>query len=91
MKYCSRCLYPENARPTIFIDDEGVCSGCRNHERESEFDWEDREKALKKILEEYKSKPKDPNQLYDCIIPVSGGKDSHYQVHLAKNVYGLNP
>lgn len=91
MKYCTRCLYPENARPTIFLDEEGICSGCRNYERESEFDWEEREKALVEILEEYKSKARQSGQIYDCIIPVSGGKDSHYQVHLAKNVYGLNP
>jgi len=28
---------------------------------------------------------------YDCIIPVSGGKDSHYQVYVAKQKLGLNP
>lgn len=91
MRYCARCLYPENARPTVFFDEEGVCSGCRNAERESEFDWEERGEALVEVLDEYKAKAKEANQIYDCIIPVSGGKDSHYQVYLAKHVYGLNP
>ena len=29
MKYCARCLYPENAKPTIIFDEDGICSGCR--------------------------------------------------------------
>ncbi len=91
MKYCARCLYSENARPTIHFDEDGICSGCRNAEREETFDWDDRQKAWLKIVEDYKAKAKESKQVYDCIIPVSGGKDSHYQVYLAKYKYGLNP
>ena len=36
MKYCARCMYPMNAKPTIIIDDEdGICSGCKYHESRS--------------------------------------------------------
>jgi len=96
MEYCTRCLYPLNAKPTIIFDEEdGVCSGCRYHEsRESNLaniDWDDREKKFATLCEEAKKMAKDRGNSYDCIIPVSGGKDSHYQVWLAKEKYGMNP
>ncbi|MBW8001704.1 MAG: N-acetyl sugar amidotransferase [Planctomycetes bacterium] len=91
MNYCKRCLYPENAKPTIIFDEQGVCSGCRYHESRQTIDWSEREKLLREILAEYKQKAKEAGNPYDCIIPVSGGKDSHYQVYLMKVVYGMNP
>ncbi|MRR56890.1 MAG: N-acetyl sugar amidotransferase [Deltaproteobacteria bacterium] len=91
MRYCLRCLYPENARPTILFDDHGVCSGCRAQETKKRLDWVDRERRLRDLFAEYKSKARARGNVYDCIIPVSGGKDSHYQVYLAKEVYGMNP
>lgn len=91
MRYCSKCLYPENAKPYIIFDDEGVCSGCRTSEQYDVANWIEREKILKDILSEYKIKAEKNKSHYDCIIPVSGGKDSHYQAHLIKNKYGLNP
>jgi N-acetyl sugar amidotransferase len=91
MEYCKRCLYPANAKPTIILDDEGVCSGCRYHESRQKIDWNDRQMMLKQILKEHKEKASAANNPYDCIIPVSGGKDSHFQVYLMKVVYGMNP
>ena len=92
MNYCKRCLYPSNAKPGIILDDEtGICSGCQYHESREKQNWADRADKLRMLLESEKKKARDRNQPYDCIIPVSGGKDSHYQVHLIKNVYGLNP
>lgn len=91
MRYCARCVYPENAKPYIIFDDDGVCSGCRASEQYDLVNWTEREKQLNAILDEYKSKAKKNKSHYDCIIPVSGGKDSHYQAHLIKNKYGLNP
>jgi len=91
MRYCARCLYPENAKPYIIFDDAGVCSGCRVAEAYELVDWDARGKALAKLLAEYKEKARAGGAHYDCLIPVSGGKDSHFQVHLVKNVYGLNP
>src|SRR3990167_8091105 len=91
MRYCSRCVYPENARPATIFDEQGVCSGCRYHESRSRINWKEREKALKEILSTYKAKAKAAGNPYDCIIPVGGGKDSHYQTYLLKEVYGMNP
>lgn len=91
MKYCARCCYPENAKPTIIFDDDGICSGCRYHESRKKIDWLERQKMLKEILDEHKDKARKAGNPYDCIIPVSGGKDSHFQTHLMKTVFGMNP
>ncbi len=94
MKYCARCLYPENAKPTILLDDDdGICSGCKYHasRQNLDIDWDEREVMFRKILEQARDEAKKRGNLYDCIIPVSGGKDSHYQVYLVKEVYGMNP
>jgi N-acetyl sugar amidotransferase len=91
MEYCKRCLYPENAKPTIIFDDDGVCSGCRYHESRQRIDWKAREKIFREILDEFKQKARADGNPYDCIIPVSGGKDSHFQTYLIKKVYGMNP
>lgn len=91
MEYCARCLYPANAKPTIIFDEQGVCSGCRYHESRERINWDERQKMLREMLEMFKRKAREAGNPYDCIIPVSGGKDSHYQVHLMKVVHGLNP
>ncbi len=93
MEYCKRCLYPSNAKPTIIFDEEGICSGCRYHENRAnlEIDWEEREEIFQQIIDEAKKLKKIRGNSHDCIIPVSGGKDSHYQVWLLKEKYGLNP
>jgi len=91
MKYCARCCYPENAKPTIIFDDEGICSGCRYHESRGKINWQERQEILKEILDEHKAKAREAGNPYDCIIPVSGGKDSHFQTHLMKNIFGMNP
>jgi N-acetyl sugar amidotransferase len=91
MEYCKRCVYPKNAQPDILLDQEGVCSGCRSFERRKKIDWEERNEMLEDLLEEYKELADENNAPYDCIIPVSGGKDSHYQVYLMTEVYDMNP
>lgn len=93
MDYCARCLYPTNAKPTIILDEEGICSGCRYHESRGqlEIDWKDRQVMLEDILEDARRMARRRGNAHDCIIPVSGGKDSHYQVWLMKKKYGLNP
>ena len=93
MRYCLRCCYPENTQPTIIFDDMGICSGCRTSEqRQSEkIDWKRKEEELKELLEPYKERAKKNGSPYDCIIPVSGGKDSHYQAHLITQVFKMKP
>lgn len=88
MKYCKRCLYPENHALNIILDDEGVCSGCRTHEEKYIIDWNEKEKELKQLLTCYKERA---NVYYDCVIPVTGVGDDFFVVDLIKNTYGLNP
>lgn len=91
MKYCSRCVYPENAKPYIIFDELGVCSGCRTNELYDKVNWDERKKLLKDILDEYKILAEKHKAHHDCIIPVSGGKDSHFQAHIIKNEFRMNP
>jgi N-acetyl sugar amidotransferase len=88
MEYCSRCLYTKNHPLNIYIDEEGICSGCRVHEEKDLLNWKERGEKLKMILEGYKNSS---GNNYDCIIPVSGARDSYYIVHTIKHVYGMNP
>ena len=91
MRYCARCLYPENAKPYIIFDEEGVCSGCRVAESYDRVDWAERETMLGKVLAHAKADARARGAHFDCIIPVSGGKDSHFQAHIVKVKHGLNP
>lgn len=93
MRYCKKCFYPENAKPTIIFDEEGVCSGCNYHSsrKDDDVDWVEREEMFREILDEAKAMAAERGNAHDCIVPVSGGKDSHYQVWLLKEKYGMNP
>jgi len=91
VEYCKRCMYPKNAKPTIIFDEKGICSGCRYHESRSRIDWNEREKLFAQLVEEAKAEAKVRGNVYDCIVPVSGGKDSTFQVWFMKEKYGMNP
>ena len=69
----------------LTMSEDFICSGCLVHDEKMKIDWEKREEIFKKILFKYKSKNN-----YDCIIPVSGGKDSLFQANYIKNL-GLKP
>jgi N-acetyl sugar amidotransferase len=73
------------------LDEDGVCSGCRAFERRKNVDWAEREQRFADLVEEYKEIAREQNSSYDCVIPVSGGKDSHYQVYLMSEVYDMEP
>ena len=88
MKVCGRCLYSEDHPLNITFDDSGLCSGCRVHEEKDILNWEERGKKLKNILDGYKN---NSGNNYDCIIPVSGARDSYFIVHTVKNIYKMNP
>lgn len=88
MKYCRRCVFPET-KPDLFFDKDGVCDACRSSEKKDQgIDWVARKQELKELLGKYRSKD---GSNYDCIIPVSGGKDSHYQVYVITRLYHLHP
>ncbi|MCD4757558.1 MAG: N-acetyl sugar amidotransferase [Arcobacteraceae bacterium] len=85
MKICTKCVMP-NTKPDLHFDKNGVCDACRSQEsKNKEIDWKSREKEFLDLVQKYKTHPD-----YDCIIGVSGGKDSTYQV-LKVLELGLNP
>ena len=86
IRYCRRCVMPET-KPDIFFDENGVCSACIHFENRDEVDWDQRRVELDTILERYRS---EDSSRYDCIIPVSGGKDSTYQT-IRMLELGMNP
>jgi N-acetyl sugar amidotransferase len=89
IKYCSKCLFPET-KPDLFFDEDGVCSACiAAEEKNKGIDWLQREKEFYEIINYYK-RPKSEIG-YDCLIPVSGGKDSTYQAYFMKEKCGMNP
>ncbi|MCU8446548.1 N-acetyl sugar amidotransferase [Vibrio vulnificus] len=79
-------MYPET-KPDLWFNEEGKCSACINFENRAEIDWVERKQEFLQITERYKSID---GSNYDCIIPVSGGKDSTYQVIKVLQA-GLNP
>jgi N-acetyl sugar amidotransferase len=88
MQVCTRCLYTSHHPLHLTFDEEGVCSGCRVHEEKDILNWAERGEKLRLILEQYRCRS---GKNYDCIIPVSGARDSYFIVHKVKNVYGMNP
>ena len=83
MKRCTSCLYPDT-KPDLHFEN-GVCSACINADLKKKINWENRYAKLRGILFEYRG-----NKPWDCIIPVSGGKDSHFITYTMKEM-GMNP
>lgn len=86
MRRCVNCLIP-TTKPGVELNSEGKCQGCVHQEARDEIDYEQRFEHLKDICDGHRSE----NGSYDCIVPVSGGKDSHYQTYLMKEVLDMNP
>jgi len=81
MRYCTKCVYPSLAATPTTFDANGVCSGCRVAEEKKKIDWALRWKQFEELIDEHRS-----TSNYDILIPVSGGKDSYYQTHVAKSL-----
>jgi len=84
MRYCRICVLP-HTRPNLYFDKEGNCN-CATAEKKANIDWISREAQLCELVEATRAK----DSVYDCVIPVSGGKDSTWQVITALE-YGLKP
>ena len=83
--WCSRCILPDT-RPYLTLNEEGVCNACESHRQKRVIDWAAREKAFCEVVAHAKAR----STGYDCLIPVSGGKDSTWQVVKCLE-YGLKP
>lgn len=86
IRYCTKCVMPDT-KPDLHLDEQGVCNACRSYDSRKEVNWTQRKEELLEIVERYKSKD---GSSWDCIVPVSGGKDSTYQV-IRMLQLGLNP
>jgi N-acetyl sugar amidotransferase len=86
LTYCTRCVMPDT-KPDLQLDDDGVCNACRSYEQRTDVDWDARRDELLTVLAKYR---RSDGGNWDCIVPVSGGKDSTYQVVRMLQL-GLNP
>jgi N-acetyl sugar amidotransferase len=89
MKYCPRCLQPDTRPNTVFTE-KGICPACNYFECLKAVDWTERYEILKQLLNQHKKRYRF-NQRFDCIIGVSGGKDSTRQALWARDKLGLKP
>ena len=102
VKICKRCLISnqrpnsetehthniETSKKTVVFDDEGVCDACRFAEiKHADFDWDKRERELSELCDRFRRSDGE----YDCLVPGSGGKDSHYAAYLLKYKYKMHP
>jgi N-acetyl sugar amidotransferase len=85
LKYCIKCVMP-HTKPDLHIDEAGVCNACRSIEQRKDIDWSERNSQLLDILQKHRRQGAN----WDCIVPVSGGKDSTYQL-IRMLQLGLNP
>ena len=86
LKWCSNCV-TMSTRPRITFDDRGWCNACQWNEMKKNLDWKQREKELESLLEKHYRK----DGTFDCIVPVSGGKDGSYVIYNLKHKYKMNP
>ena len=84
--WCKNCLNM-STRPRITFDKRGWCNACQWMEEKKTLDWNLREKELRNILDQHRSL----NGGFDCLVPVSGGKDGSYVSYKLKYEYGMNP
>ncbi len=85
MIWCKSCVLP-NTRPNLIIEKNGFCSACNNHSVKTKTDWKRRELEFKILVKKIKK----VKLRYDCVVPVSGGKDSTWQIIQCLK-FGLNP
>jgi N-acetyl sugar amidotransferase len=89
MHYCQKCTVPI-VSINLTLDDDGVCSACQVQEEFNQLTpefWQQKQDKFEELVDWAKSRS---NENYDCIVPVSGGKDSYYQVYKVLE-YGLRP
>lgn len=85
IQYCRVCVLPDT-RPNLALNTEGICNACLSHGTKKQIDWNSRESDFSRLVDGVKKKTSG----YDCVIPVSGGKDSTWQVVKCLE-YGLTP
>jgi len=91
IRWCRACVYPSASAAPMEFDESGLCTGCQMAVIKREMpqsEWDRRLVLLKELVDQYRSKD---GSRHDCVIAVSGGKDSYFQTHMLKYELGLNP
>ncbi len=88
MKYCKKCVMP-NTRPGLQFNEDGICQACLNNEKKNNTDWNARLEELRMLCDKHRGQY--GKHSFDCLIAISGGKDSHTQVKVMKEDMGMNP
>lgn len=86
LTWCRNC-FNMSTRPRISFDERGWCNACQWMEQKATMDWAPRQQELRSLLNRYRS----ANGGFDCLVPVSGGKDGSYVAYQLKHVHGMNP
>ncbi len=86
LTWCANCL-AMSTRPRLSFDLRGWCNACVWAENKKNLDWGERKQQLEKLLNKHR---RDDGR-FDCVVPVSGGKDGSYVAYNLKNKYGMNP
>ena len=76
-----------STRPRISFDERGFCNACVWAEKKRTLDWATRIAHLEAILDAHRR----TDGSFDCVVPVSGGKDGSYVAHTLKSEWGMNP
>jgi glucosamine--fructose-6-phosphate aminotransferase (isomerizing) len=85
IRRCSKCVLPET-HPFIVFDEAGICNFCHNQGKRDRPEYKDGRSVLEKEIEHIRKKEGN-----NCILLLSGGRDSCYALHVLKKVLGLNP
>lgn len=91
ISWCKSCVYPSISAAPMEYDDEGECTGCQMAKVKEKIpmgEWDRRKELLLEIIDRYRCKD---GSRYDCVVAVSGGKDSYFQTHVIQEELGLNP
>jgi len=82
---CARCILPYTY-PGIKFNEKGICNKCIEYKKRKKEDYRALEIKLKKLFNHYKHK----NRTYDCLVGISGGKDSTYTLYFCKEICKMN-
>ncbi|MFH2085105.1 MAG: N-acetyl sugar amidotransferase [Candidatus Omnitrophota bacterium] len=87
MKYCKKCVQPDS-RPKVYFNEEGICGACLWKEEKKTIDWQKRQQELHSVASWAKKEAKNRGT-YDCVLGVSGGKDTMFTALYARDRLGL--
>ena len=90
MKFCKNCVYPLSA-VNLIIEEDGICTSCKTFKGFGDIPDEIWKKRKQKLIDIIQDSKKNNKSNYDCLIPVSGGKDSYFQTHTIVKDLGLKP